>query len=131
MNQEVIALSIAENIRRLRESRGMSQTEFGKIAGVSDKAVSTWENGLKIPRMGAVQKLADYFGIQKSDILDDETDSSNLAKRTTTLTDIELRAAFFNGADPNLTDEDLAAMWEDVKAFRDFKLSQRKKLPNE
>ena len=49
----------------------MNQSEFGRIAGVSDKAVSTWENGLKTPRMGAVQRLSDYFGIPKSAILDD------------------------------------------------------------
>ena len=65
-------MSIADNIRRLRESHGMSQAEFGQIAGVTDKAVSTWENGLKIPRMGAVQKIADYFHIPKSEILDDD-----------------------------------------------------------
>lgn len=49
----------------------MSQAEFGKIAGVSDKAVSTWELGLKTPRMGAVEKMANYFGITKSAIVDD------------------------------------------------------------
>ena len=66
-------MSISDNIKRLRESHGMSQVEFGKIAGVTDKAVSTWENGLKVPRMGAVQKIADYFNIPKSEILDDDT----------------------------------------------------------
>ena len=49
-------MSIAKNIKDLREQHQMSQYEFGKIAGVSDKAVSTWENGLKTPRMGAIQK---------------------------------------------------------------------------
>lgn len=64
-------MSIAENIRRLRESHGMTQKEFGAIAGVSDKAVSTWEVGTKEPRLSAVTKLAAYFGIAKSAILDD------------------------------------------------------------
>lgn len=64
-------MSISKNIKDLRELHGMSQSEFGQIAGVTDKAVSTWENGLKIPRMGAVQRLSDYFGIPKSQILDE------------------------------------------------------------
>lgn len=42
-------MSIAENIKRIRAEHGLSQAELGKIAGVSDKAVSTWELGLKIP----------------------------------------------------------------------------------
>jgi repressor LexA len=67
----VIQLSIAENIKRIRLEHGLSQTELGKIAGVSDKAVSTWELGIKVPRMGAVEKMANYFGIAKSVIVDD------------------------------------------------------------
>ncbi len=64
-------MSIAENIKKIRLEHGMSQAELGKIAGVSDKAVSTWELGTKIPRMGAVEKMANYFGIPKSAIVDD------------------------------------------------------------
>lgn len=64
-------MSIAKNIKRLREEYNLSQAELGKIAGVSDKAVSTWELGAKTPRMGAVEKIAAYFGIPKSTILDD------------------------------------------------------------
>lgn len=64
-------MSIAENIKKIRLEHGLSQAELGKIAGVSDKAVSTWELGTKIPRMGAVEKMANYFGIPKSAIVDD------------------------------------------------------------
>lgn len=64
-------MSIADNIKRLRELYGLSQAELGKIAGVSDKAVSTWESGEKIPRMGPVEKMSAYFGIPKSAIWDD------------------------------------------------------------
>ena len=64
-------MSIAENIKRIRLEHGLSQAELGKIAGVSDKAVSTWELGLKTPSMGAVEKMANYFGITKSAIVDD------------------------------------------------------------
>lgn len=64
-------MSIAENIKRIRLEHGLSQAELGKIAGVSDKAVSTWELGIKVPRMGAVEKMANYFGIAKSEIVDD------------------------------------------------------------
>lgn len=65
-------MSIGQNIKRLRESHGMSQMQMAEIAGVTDKAVSTWENDIKIPRMGAIQKLADYFGLSKSDIIEDD-----------------------------------------------------------
>lgn len=64
-------MSIADNIKQLRISRGLSQKEFAVIAGVTDKAVSTWEASGKIPRMGAIQRIADYFNIKKSAIIED------------------------------------------------------------
>lgn len=72
-------MGIPENIKALREAHNMTQSELGEIAGVTDKAVSTWENGTKEPRMGAIQKLADYFGITKSSIIDEA--SNNVATR--------------------------------------------------
>jgi repressor LexA len=66
----IIKMSISENIKSLRAQHGMSQDEFGKIAGLTGKAVSTWENGTKEPRLGAIQKLADYFHISKSEIIE-------------------------------------------------------------
>ncbi|MCM3618709.1 helix-turn-helix domain-containing protein [Sutcliffiella horikoshii] len=64
-------MSIGKNIKRLREIHNLSQKELAEIAGVSDKAVSTWENGIKEPRMGVIQKIADHFNILKSDIIED------------------------------------------------------------
>lgn len=65
-------MSIGKNIKRLRELHNLSQKELAEIAGVSDKAVSTWENEIKEPRMGVIQKIADHFGILKSDIIEDQ-----------------------------------------------------------
>ena len=33
-------------IKRLREERGMTQSELGERIGVGDKAVSKWETGV-------------------------------------------------------------------------------------
>ena len=62
-------MPIGENIKRLRESRGLTQAQLGAIAGVSDKAVSTWESGTREPRMGAIEKISLHFGVPKSAIL--------------------------------------------------------------
>lgn len=72
-------MSIGDNIRRLREEHRLTQRELGEIAGVSDKAVSTWELGVKEPRMGAVARIAAHFGIPKSAILDDPLPGAGFA----------------------------------------------------
>lgn len=50
-------------IKELRERKGLSQEELGKIVGVSDKTVSSWEINRTEPKMGIVQLLADYFKV--------------------------------------------------------------------
>ena len=55
-------MTVGDNIRRIRQSKDLTQEEFGKIADVSSMAVSQWENDRAIPRMGAVQRIADHFG---------------------------------------------------------------------
>lgn len=50
-------------IKQLRERKGMDQKELGEVVGVSDKTVSSWEINRTEPKMGIVQKLADYFGV--------------------------------------------------------------------
>lgn len=63
-------MNFGKNIKSLREEFALTQAEFGKILGVSDRAVSSWENNIKIPRMGTIQKIADFFNIPKSLLID-------------------------------------------------------------
>lgn len=65
-------MGIGENIKFLREKNQLTQDELAKIIGVTDKAISFWEIGKYKPRMGSIQKIADYFGIQKSNIIEDD-----------------------------------------------------------
>ena len=71
-------MSIGKNIKRLRSKYGLTQEELGAIADVSSMAVSQWENDRAVPRMGAVQAIADHFKISKSEIIDDEKDNHKL-----------------------------------------------------
>ena len=73
-------MGIPDNIKRLRATHGLTQSELGKIAGVSDKAIWTWENGTAEPRMGAIQKIADHFNIKKSDLIEEHTEQSLTTK---------------------------------------------------
>lgn len=74
-------MSIADNIKKLRAKYDLTQDELGEIAGVSGGAVSTWERGTAEPRMGAIQKIADYFNISKADIVSDAESLEPIAVR--------------------------------------------------
>ena len=67
-------MSIAEQIKALRQQHGLSQSELGAIVGVTDKAVSTWETGLKEPRRATLEKLAAHFHVPVGQITGDSLD---------------------------------------------------------
>ena len=57
------------------------QNEVAKAINVSPQTFNTWCQGIAIPRIGKLQKLADYFGINKSDLLEDKRTLSTLDNR--------------------------------------------------
>lgn len=56
-------------ITSLRTELGFSQFQLGKLLGVSDKAVSKWENGNAKPRMATCCRLADILGVSLNELL--------------------------------------------------------------
>src|SRR5690625_4712226 len=62
---------LSRNLRRLINSKGVDQKILADYLGISEMSVSNWVNGVKYPRMGNVQKMADYFGVMKSDLIED------------------------------------------------------------
>lgn len=64
-------MGTANNIKKLRKMFGITQDQLAEIAGVSKQAVSSWELGLKEPRMGAIEKIVQKFGLKKSNLIED------------------------------------------------------------
>lgn len=78
MSDDVQKKIFTKNLNSYIEQRGKTQLEIAKSIGVSPQTFNTWCKGIAIPRMGKVQALADYFHINKSDLIeekkqDDET----------------------------------------------------------
>lgn len=55
-------------LRVLRVERNMTQKDLAKVLGTTQKSVSAWERGKMTPRPSMMQKIADYFGVDKDDI---------------------------------------------------------------
>lgn len=52
---------------------GKNQMDLMNDLGLSSSTVSSWCTGKKLPRMGKIQMLADYFGIEKSDLIEEKS----------------------------------------------------------
>ena len=64
----------SNNLRRIMAERDLKQVEVAEAIGVSPQTFNTWMSGKAIPRMGKVQLLADYFGIPKSFLMDEQNE---------------------------------------------------------
>ena len=64
-------MGIAENIKRLRLERGMTQEQLARAIGKTRTTITQYESGWAQPRMGAVEDLARVFGVTKSEIIED------------------------------------------------------------
>lgn len=67
--------TLGDNIRKYRIIKHMTQLDLAKLLNVSDKTVSSWETGEKIPRMGNIEKIANCFGLNKTDLIEDTSKS--------------------------------------------------------
>lgn len=63
----------AKNLKRYIEEKGILQKELADIIGVSSTSVNDWVNGKKFPRIDKIEMLAEYFGILKSDLIEDKS----------------------------------------------------------
>lgn len=61
--------SFGNFLHELRKRRGLSQFQLGTLVGVSDKAVSKWENGSAKPQSHTLFKLADVLGVTVDELL--------------------------------------------------------------
>ena len=62
----------ADNLRRYMDRSGKSQKDLAEIAGVSTATFSEWVNAKKYPRIDRIEMLANYFGILKSDLIEEK-----------------------------------------------------------
>lgn len=60
----------SNNLNNLLNERRKTQKEVADAIGVSPQTFNTWCQGIALPRMGKIQKLADYFHVKKSDLID-------------------------------------------------------------
>lgn len=67
----------SENLRYYMDLKGKNQIDLMYDLDLSSSTVSNWCTGLKLPRMGKIQMLADYLGIRKSDLIEKRTDDTD------------------------------------------------------
>lgn len=109
----------------LCEKKGVTPNRALTDCGISRTSPAKWREGAT-PRGVTLQKLADYFGVTTDYLLTGkETKKAPTSEGEREVTDRQIKAAFFHGAD--MTEEEMDAAWEDVMDLRDIVIRKRKR----
>lgn len=82
MSEEDYKQIFSKNLRHYLTINNKTQSDLISDLALSSSTVSNWCTGQKMPRMNKVQMLADYFGIEKSDLIEDKSVENNLPELT-------------------------------------------------
>ena len=60
-------------IKRLRETKNLTQTQLAEKIGVSSKAVSKWETGKGLPDISLIEPLSSALGVSVMELMSGDT----------------------------------------------------------
>ena len=65
-------IKIGEFISTLRKNKNMTQQELADMLNVTDRAISNWETGRRMPDISFFKPLCEIFNISVSELINGE-----------------------------------------------------------
>lgn len=62
-------MSFSENVKKLREKKGLTQAELAEQIGISQVMITQYERGLKVPTIIIGDLLAKSLGVSVEELL--------------------------------------------------------------
>lgn len=110
----------AKNLKRYMSLNGKSRKDVSEALGISYYTITDWVKGKKYPRMDKVEMLASYFGILKSDLIEDKTEEHRkMQQKNSILADLTVRMR---------TDDDFADLMKGISQLDPVQLASVKQV---
>lgn len=110
----------ATNLKRYMELNGKSRKDVSEALGISYYTITDWVKGKKYPRMDKVELLASYFGVLKSDLIEEKTEQHReMQQKNSILADITVRM---------LHDKDFSSVVEGLNQLDPVQLASVKQV---
>ncbi|MBQ8332643.1 MAG: helix-turn-helix transcriptional regulator [Clostridia bacterium] len=116
-----MTIDIGNTIKNLRTKKGVTQKQLAAYLGITDAAVSRWENGTGYPDIEMLPSIASYFSVTADELL-----GINRDERTAHLAAVRRKMKLIDDAGDNDTEEavEQARIWaaefpgeEDVQEY--------------
>ena len=112
--------TFAKNLLYHVERSGKTQRDICEIIGVSPSTFNEWVKGRKYPRIDKIEMLANFFGINKSDLIEEKMTDEQL-KSNDIISSIIVRMRM---------DEDFLSVVETLYSLDSEKISGVKQMLN-
>lgn len=110
----------ANNLNKYMKLKEKTRKDLCEDLGFSYYTVTDWVNGKKYPRMDKVEILAKYFGVLKSDLIEEKSeDHWRMHEKNSTITEIIVRMR---------TDEDFLSLVETINTLNEEQLQSVKMM---
>lgn len=90
MQAEENKMVMAKNIKMYMERKGVSNQQLCDDLGFKYTTFMDWIKAVTYPRIGKIEAMANYFGIQKSDLIEDK-EISEKKEKTDVAVDVVIR----------------------------------------
>ena len=77
MSEQDFNILFSKNLNYYLNRHNKTQLDLANHLKVSTSAVSAWCRGTKTPRMDKVDAMCKYFGIKRSDLMEDKSDRTS------------------------------------------------------
>ena len=66
-------ITMSNNLKKYLKINNISRNQLSESLGISYSTISDWINGKAYPRIDKIEMMANYFGIEKSDLVEDKS----------------------------------------------------------
>lgn len=108
---------MAEHIKEKLNQNGMTAKEFSEKLGFKYTTVLDWIHAKTYPRIDKIEKMANFFGVDKADLIEPHRDHKEDDEKP--LTRNQKLIAY--SIDPDISDEERQAIIEMVQAAKKFR----------
>lgn len=127
MSEDEFRKIFSKNLNYFMSLNNKTQIDIINDLGFNKSAVSTWCNGTRLPRMDKVDTLAKYFGINRSDLIENRTRQQSSGYYTNRETAEVAQEIFENKELRALFDVQRDMEPDDLKALHNMALALKRK----
>ncbi len=91
---------MAQNIKRYMDKKGVTNQQLCNALGFKYTTFMDWTKGVTYPRIGKIEAMANYFGCEKSDLIEDKSEQEKPADDDGLSEGIRALIAAYTAADP-------------------------------